>query len=88
MRLLFSLGFVVSEAETDGGDGFVFSFEFVESIFVFFLYFGVADDVEKDLDNEVVVGVLDFGLGLGHFRDVYELDALDVDGFEDGVELE
>ena len=84
----FSLGFVGSETETDGSDGFFLGFEFVESVFIFFLDFGVADNVEEDLYDEVVVGVLYFGLGVGHFGDVDELNALDVHGFDDGIEFE
>jgi hypothetical protein len=88
LAFLLSLGFVGSKTEADGGDGFFFSFEFVESVFVLFLDFGVADDVEEDLDDKVVVGVLDFGLGVCHFGDVDEFDVLDVDGFDDGIKFQ
>lgn len=84
----FKLGllFVVSEGEADGGDGFFLWFEFDESLFVFFLDFGVANNVEKDLEYEVVLRGI--GVILWHCGYVNVLYVLDIEGFYDGIELE
>ena len=54
----------------------------------FFLYFGVANDVEKDLDDKVVIRILYFGLCVSHLGNVNELNVLDVHSFYDSVELQ
>lgn len=78
---------VSPEAETDRGDGFLLSFEFVQSFLVPFLDFGVAYYIQKDLYDEIMVRVFDFGLSVTHFWNVDKIYVLDIDGFYDGVEL-
>lgn len=62
LAFLFTLAFIGSKTEADRGDGFFLGFKFGQSVFVFFLDFGVANNVEKDLNDKVMVRILDFGL--------------------------
>jgi hypothetical protein len=62
LAFLFPLALIGSKTEADRSDGFFLGFKFAKSVFVFFLDFGVANNVEKDLNDKVMVRVLDFGL--------------------------
>jgi hypothetical protein len=62
LAFLFTLAFIGSKTEADRGDGFFLGFKFAKSVFVFFLDFGVANNVKKYLNDKVMVRVLYFGL--------------------------
>jgi hypothetical protein len=62
LGFLFPLALIGSKTEADRGDGFFLGFKFVKSVFVFFLDFGVANNVKKNLNDKVMVRILYFGL--------------------------
>jgi len=59
----------------------------MKSFLVLFLYFGVADCVEEQLNDEIMVRVLNFGFCVLHFRDINHLHILNVDSFYNCVEF-
>jgi hypothetical protein len=88
LTFLLSLSFVAPKTEADRSYSFFLGFEFFEPVFVLFLDFGVADYVEKYLDDKIVVRVLDFRLIVCHLWNINELNALNVHSLNYGIELE
>lgn len=87
LAFLLCFRFVSSETETDWSDRLFLSFKFIESFLVLFLNFRVANDIKKYLDYEVMIGVLYFGLSLGHFGDIDEFYILNINCLDDGIEF-
>ena len=79
--------FIISQGETDGCDRFVERFEFIKSLLILFLYFGIANSVEKELNDVIMIRVLNFGLCILHLRDIDHLHILNINSFYDCVEF-
>jgi hypothetical protein len=72
------------KGERHGGDGLVVELELFEPLLIFLLYFGVADAVEKKLDDADEFGLL----AVAHFGNHHVRCVLDVDCLDDSVEFE